>query len=311
MGLLRLYLALCVVGVHSGAIFPWSTHDGHQAVQIFFLISGFYMQMVYSSNYASAKEFYASRFLRIFIPYWIILALTVATSLIAYQLEWQWIWTKLHPYFNQPLQHNGVESVVLVGLSNLTLFFQDWVMFLTQDAGQTLAFTNDFRESKSPLYQYLLIPQAWTIGLELTFYLMVPILSKLRSRTLLYMVATSLIARIIAYEAFDLDRDPWEYRFFPFELALFLLGMLSYRLSKILPYQSIQFQPSTTVEYCIASLVLMISFAAASKALEILGDAVGYHYAVLLSYLVWAIAIPALFQIFGKWKHDRFIGELS
>lgn len=310
MGLLRLYLALCVVGAHSGPMFPWSAHDAHQAVQIFYLISGFYMQMVYG-QYGSPREFYASRFMRIFIPYWIILAITVVLSLFAATVHWNWIWTSLQPYFDHPLQKNGLMGLAFAATTNITLFFQDWVMFLEHDAGEYFRFTDNFRTSNSPLYQYLLIPQAWTVGVELTFYLLVPFLSKLRSRTLLAVVIASLLARILAYELLDFKRDPWEYRFFPFELALFLTGMLSHRLYRILPYRAIAFQPRNTRDYCLAGLLLALAFAAASKAVELLGASIGHHYAVLMSYFAWALAIPALFQIFGKWKHDRFIGELS
>lgn len=310
MGLLRLYLALCVVGAHSGPMFPWPAHDGHQAVQIFYLISGFYMQMVYD-QYSSPKEFYASRFMRIFIPYWIILVLTVALSLFATTVHWNWVWTSLQTYFDHPLQRNGLAGIAFAGITNITIFFQDWVMFLEHDAAKSFTLTDDFRSSNSPLYQYLLIPQAWTVGVELTFYLLVPFLSKQRGRTLLAIVITSLLARVLAYELLDLKRDPWEYRFFPFELALFLTGMLSHRLYRILPYQAITFQLGDTRDYCLASLVLAIAFAAGSKAVELLGAVIGHHYAVLASYFAWALTIPALFQIFGKWKHDRFIGELS
>lgn len=310
MGLLRLYLALCVVGAHSGPMFPWPAHDGHQAVQIFYLISGFYMQMVYD-QYSSLREFYASRFMRIFIPYWIILALTVVLSLFAAKVHWNWVWTSLQPYFDHPLQRNELAGVAFAGMTNITILFQDWVMFLEHDAGKSFTFTDNFRESGSPLYQYLLIPQAWTVGVELTFYLLVPILCKQRGRTLLTIVTISLLARVFAYELLDLKRDPWEYRFFPFELALFVMGMLSHRLYRILPYRTITFEPRNIGDYCLAGTLITTGFAATSKAVELLGSVIGHHYAVLASYFAWALAIPALFQTFGKWEQDRFIGELS
>ena len=311
MGLLRLYLSLCVVGAHSGAMFPWAAHDAHQAVQIFYMISGFYMQMVYGTNYSSAKEFYANRFMRIFFPYWIILALTVSLSLFSHLVHWQWVWSALHPYLHSPLERNGLWGVMFAGLTNFTIFFQDWIMFLEHDAQKYLTFTSDFRTSNSPLYQYLLIPQAWTVGVELTFYLLVPFLSKLKSQTLLTIVVASLLARVIAYEMFDLKRDPWEYRFFPFELALFVMGMLSYRLYQFLPYRAITAKPRHTRGYCLAAIFLAIAFSAASKAVETLATLMGHQYAVLFSYGLWVLVIPALFQVFGQWKHDRFIGELS
>ncbi|WP_367848112.1 acyltransferase family protein [Rhodoferax sp. WC2427] len=311
MGILRLYLALCVVGVHSGPIFPWSVHDGHQAVQIFYLISGFYMQMVYGTHYATPAEFYASRFMRIFIPYWIILALTLVLSLFSLMLHWQWVWTSVHPFFNAPLQHNGVLGVVLAGIANVTLFFQDWVMFLADDAGQGLVWTSDYRTSSYPLFHYLLIPQAWTISVELTFYLLVPFLSALRSRTLMAIAIASLCARIYVYEILGLKQDPWEYRFFPFEVFLFVLGMLSQRLYRQLPPSVKAFKLKSLGNYALASLVFIGVLVGASKGVEVLGAVIGYHYAVLIFYGLWALAIPVVFALFGNYKHDRFIGELS
>lgn len=311
MGILRLYLALCVVGVHSGPLFPWSVHDGHQAVQIFYLISGFYMQMVYGANYATPAEFYASRFIRIFFPYWVILALTLVLSLVSVQFQWQWIWTSVHPYFEGPFQRNGVLGVVLAGLSNATLFFQDWVMFLSDDVGRGLEWTADFRTSGYPLYHYLLIPQAWTVSVELTFYLLVPLLSGLRSRTLVAIALAALLARVYAYEMLGWKHDPWEYRFFPFELALFVLGMLSQRLYQRLPSRARAFRLQGWGPYLLAGVVLVGVLVASSKGVEWLGAVVGYHYAVLVFYGLWALAIPVLFCIFGSYKFDRFIGELS
>ncbi|MEO6852687.1 MAG: hypothetical protein ABI410_21050, partial [Rhodoferax sp.] len=51
--------------------------------------------------------------------------------------------------------------------------------------------------------------------------------------------------------------------------------------------------------------------AGASKGVEVIGMYAGYHYAVLIFYGLWALAIPVLFCIFGGYKYDRFIGELS
>ena len=65
MGILRIYLALCVVAEHSTSIFPWQNHRGKEAVQIFYLISGFYMAHI-AGKYKSVIEFYLSRFFRIF-----------------------------------------------------------------------------------------------------------------------------------------------------------------------------------------------------------------------------------------------------
>ena len=70
MGLLRLYLALCVVQYH-GLDFaaPWATlFDGREAVQLFYMLSGFYISMILCEKYhgaAGVRVFYLKRVLRI------------------------------------------------------------------------------------------------------------------------------------------------------------------------------------------------------------------------------------------------------
>ena len=48
MGLLRLLLALAVVGAHSGFAFIL---EGREAVTLFFIISGFYMALILNESY--------------------------------------------------------------------------------------------------------------------------------------------------------------------------------------------------------------------------------------------------------------------
>ena len=45
------------------------------------------------------------------------------------------------------------------------------------------------------------------------------------------LLGLSLALRFIIYYPMHLKFDPWTYRFFPTELTLFLMGMLSFRLS--------------------------------------------------------------------------------
>src|SRR5262245_47535053 len=98
MGILRVYLALCVIATHTHSVFPWGMHDGRQAVQIFYIISGFYMEMVLSGRYASARDFYLSRFLRIFPTYWVILGAILLLSAVSGMLFGNWL--SLAPFAN-------------------------------------------------------------------------------------------------------------------------------------------------------------------------------------------------------------------
>ena len=75
----------------------------------------------------------------------------------------------------------------------------------------------------------LLVPQSWSIGIEITFYLFAPMICKFKSSTIAFIGIALLAARFVGL-FFGLNQDPWTYRFFPFELPMFLIGILLYRL---------------------------------------------------------------------------------
>ena len=285
-------------------------HDGRQAVQIFYMISGFYMAMVLSSRYAMPREFYISRMMRILPPYWMTLTLTVvlcaSTGLIFQQ------WLLLTPYVD-PLANNGTAGVALTAASNLSLIGQDWIMFLSHDSGHRLHFTENFSNDKSPLWRYLLVPQCWSIGVELTFYALAPYLNRLRSRWLALIAVFALAARIFTYFCMGGARDPWTYRFFPFEISLFILGMLGYRIY----LRTSPHHPPRTVRcasrfsYMLGVVVVLLLLYLHIRAVGYLGLFVGHEISIWISYLLWALCIPILFFAFGNQKDDRSIGELS
>jgi peptidoglycan/LPS O-acetylase OafA/YrhL len=307
MGLLRLYLAICVISAHSGPIIPWTIHGGEEAVEIFFMISGFYMSLV-APKYNSVWQFYVSRFLRIFIPYWITLGFVIAISIGFGVFGRNWL--ELNPYLSKPFS-NGFMGVIFTTFTNLVIFFQDWVLFLKHDLGGGFAFTSNFRESAHPLYPYMIIPQAWTVSLELYFYLLFPLLNKLKSKALVFILITSLVARIFTYEVLKLNKDPWNYRFFPFEIALFVAGMLCFRIYSVSRLNKTLSPVRNAAIYVLISPVLLVLFICTKHANIIASQYIGMEYARLLLYLLWAFVIPLLFHFLKTSEVDRFIGELS
>lgn len=312
MGILRLYLAICVIAAHSETIFPWKVHDGREAVQIFFMISGFYMALI-SNKYSHRIEFYCSRLLRIFIPYLVVITFILLASISTGIMFGKW--GELQPYIEYSQSKNGFTGVFFVTLSNLIVAFQDMVLFLTHDSGQSLQFTANFSDSQQPLYKYLIIPQGWSISLELIFYLLAPFLVNISTYRLALITCISTAMRIVTYEVFRLENDPWTYRFFPFELSLFILGILSYRLyskyKKIIDQYLSGFFIDSIKKYFIFIPLSMSFFFIANAIESLLSKSIGTNYSVLVTYCGWIVAIPILFSICKENKIDRLIGDLS
>ena len=87
MGLVRIILAISVFLGHAWPIFPPKIHEmsgGIVSVRLFYIISGYLIAMVLNEKYASLKNFYLSRALRLLPAYLIILAVTILSSCILF-----------------------------------------------------------------------------------------------------------------------------------------------------------------------------------------------------------------------------------
>lgn len=165
MGCLRLIFAISVVFVHSyGHVFV----GGRNAVQLFYMISGFLISyvLVESKAYHSRRDFYINRILRLY-PMYIIVAFATFVALI---LQYNFI---AIPSTFLVWNESPFAAKTLLLISNLILFGQDWIMFLAIKDGN-LVFGENFQNSEIFLPGALLVPQAWTLGVELTFYLIAP-----------------------------------------------------------------------------------------------------------------------------------------
>lgn len=299
MGALRLYLALCVVAAHSAGL-PFPVHSGTEAVQIFFLISGFNMSLV-RDRYPSARLFWRSRFLRIYLPAWTVLAATVLACLGAGLWKGRWLALEAWP---DVLRHQGPAGAVYALVANVALFGQDWAMFLGSTPAAGLRFVSDFWQDPHPLWRLLALPQMWSVGLEVCFYLLVPLLWKRSTRTLLLLVAGTTALRVAGYSLLGLGRDPWDNRFFPFELGLFVLGMVLQRRgsTRRLPLPA-RFAPRTAL--------LVVCYLVLAQAQALVDARLGAHWAALVFLPLWATALPLLFDATRNCPSDRLLGDLS
>lgn len=255
-------LAIAVALSHMGVTFLGGHNPGVVAVISFFLISGFVMTGLVRAYYAEYRKvplFYMDRIARIFPQYFLFLLLAVTG------------------YFFLGFSSSYLASISFAGfLANLVVVPLDFYMY-------------------SPSIEHCtFIPQAWSLGLELMFYLLFPFIL-LGGRRNIWLVL-SLIVWLIAAFGF-VDTDAWGYRLLPGTLFIFLLG--SYVFDCRIP---------SLKHPAIAVLALMTGCAAL---LYGTGKMVlPYNFEVLLGLL---IGVPALFFLArcARNKWDDWLGNLS
>lgn len=188
MGCLRLLLAIFVVVSHLG-IPVLGYNPGVVAVISFFLLSGYVMTILIQRHYASVdriKDFYLDRAARLFPQFLVYMIATLALISLT---------TAKSPFL-------GGCTSYKVGLNFLMLPL-DFFKFLH-------------------LGNCLLIPQAWSLGLELSFYLVAPILILFYGAARWAAVASVGIF-LLAYFGL-IDTDTYGYRLLPGTLFVFLVG---------------------------------------------------------------------------------------
>jgi peptidoglycan/LPS O-acetylase OafA/YrhL len=299
MGLTRILLALAVVIGHSAPIAGYAPITPGAAVEAFYIISGFYMSLVLSSKYERNRRglllFYENRYLRLMPTYLIVFLLTVVVVLAIGRTS----------YLNiSDIRHVGSEmswsTIAYLAFINLFVFGQDSAMFTAVDqATGGLRFCADYALVDFPSYKFLLVPQAWSIGVELAFYAIAPWLLRSKTHTVVLIVAASMGLRLYLY-SHGLQRDPWTYRFFPCELTLFLAGNLAFRAYE-------RFRPTfeiRSVQYVALgwAVVSVLSF-------QVVTLPETFKYPAF--FVLFAVAVPAMFDLTKKNDTDRIAGELS
>lgn len=258
MGIFRLVLALVVAMSHMG-FRAFNSNPGVTAVISFFLISGYVVSALIYKYYLSPKyliNFYADRLIRIypqFIFYFLLACLIIKLGLP-----------------NSDISHSVNPQNIL---SSATILPLGMYMFGWATAD--------------------IIPPAWSLGLELAFYLTIPILIFYSVRRLAFLLSlTVFLAANFGY----IDTDTYGYRLLPGVLFMFLCGSFLYSGDK-LEKGLVVF----TLFVCITLFSLIVT-----------GDIqqVPYNLEVLLGII---IAIPSVYLLskVGYHKIDELFGNIS
>lgn len=250
----------------------------------------------YVGKNGSYSLFLSNRLLRLFPIYWTVLLLTMVFLVVLYLNTGRWV--SAPGYFVKYHQHMGFSSMLLLGFTNIFLLGQDLVMFLGLDTrtGQ-LFFTKDFLTTDPPLYAFLLVPQAWTIGVEILFYIIAPFIVRRSLKVIGLVIALSLFASWMVIHK-GLNPDPWLVRFFPTQLVFFMMGTVGYRVYKRIERVEIN------KKYLLAIVLVPILFTIFFSVLPLPKKTVFYLVA-------FAAALPFVFKYTKRIKWDNKIGELS
>lgn len=263
LGSLRLLLALLVALSHAG-VRLFDFNPGVSAVVVFYLISGYVMTGLLRTHYSEWKDipaFYLDRALRLYPQYLFIAGLTL-------------IWITASGAHTAFLQR---PPSLLDLLNNLAVVPLNLFMFNGSD-------------------QFTLIPPAWSLGAEIQFYLLVPILLLARMRGIVLLVSFA----IFLLAAWQIIHTEWfGYRLLPGVMFMFLLGSYLYEYHRNrLPDRALL----VVLEFVLAGLMLALGWSGRLAA--------PYNVETLTGLL---IGLPAL-HILARMPRrgwDDFLGDLS
>lgn len=292
MGVIRLILALAVVLSHmpgSGVGFI----SGGLAVQCFFIVSGFYMALVLDGKYADRGLFYSNRLLRL-APTYLVMLVVAGVALFAFGVSGTGSAEIFQRAFSDPV------TAVVMAFENLFVVGQELLFWFSIGPDGGLVF-----DAAGPLpsetvtvgWQALLVPQSWSISMELMFYALAPFLARL-SWPALFGVGLASVALRFSGHLLPTDYLLWAGRFFPTALFLFVMGMLAHRA---LPWAA---RAPKWVGVALGALIcaMLVFLPLAGLPDEL------YRWT---AYVTLAVTVPFIFNAFRDIAWDRWLGELS
>lgn len=249
LGTLRFFLAISVVLIHQKIEL---LVDGRTSVQMFFLISGFLITRILciNQNYSKKIVFYKNRLLRIFPIYFMVVFVTIFANFLMFN--------NVYPRsFGNTIAQLSTISVIYSVIGNFSLVSQDAALFV-EYTGNTLKIVSYLKPDSSSLFHLWLVPTAWSLSLELYFYLLAPLVCKSLKKLIVIFILSLALRMGLIVIGIGLN-DPWTYRFFPTELGLFVLGGITYHVAQM-NFTSKVFlrQQSSLILFCI--LIFSLSY---------------------------------------------------
>ncbi len=286
MGILRLLLAISVLCTHIGPVFGTSMLPGGLAVHVFFIVSGFYMSLVLTSKYRDTLVFWTNRLLRLYPTYLLFTILTWIWFVVT------WLWLQKPPQYSWIAAYADMRwwQVSLLVVSNWTMLGQEILSSLNYEIGSGFWFPGSAEHGPGVwVGWFLTIRPAWSISVELLFYICVPLLVRL---SFFWLSVLALASWWFA----DFVGSPLDYWLFPSNLRFFVIGMLLHRM---LPMWDRMPHP-VSLAMLIFAVGLIVGWPAVSQ-----------HVPEEFIYFALVPTIPAAFLLTKRVGWDAFMGNLS
>ncbi|WP_183580921.1 acyltransferase family protein [Mucilaginibacter sp. X5P1] len=297
MGLIRFILACAVVLCHTSLILGYSPLSGDLAVQVFYIISGFYMALILNEKYVGKGAnllFYTNRALKIYPIYWINLILLILWSILVFKLGYPSTLS-----FYSIASSLPILTAVYFIFINILIIGLDSIFFFGIKKNGSLFFTPDFNKTDPHVYSFAFNTIAWTVGIELLFYLIAPFIVKKKVIYPVTILLLSLVLRLLLAH-FGYVNSPWNYMFFPNQLMFFMAGVLSYNLYKKI--NAINFNKTMLMVMHLTFLFIILLY------YQFFTES---YIKQIILFLAVTTLIPASFLISKKSKFDRIMGNLS
>lgn len=309
MGLLRLILALSVVQAHVVFFRPFFFIQAGISVIIFYVISGFYMSLVISTKYSKSgpgweKDFLLQRAVRLLPVYWVILAATLAVNAAM----------GINTIFTSTLGMD-LNYYILKLISNITLLGMDVMVAIDTTTANGGVVGNN-------IWQHYPVATAWTLGVELTFYIFAAFFALRNKRNALVALCIAIYMRVyfllvngkflgISSTGVGYSNNPWGYHFFGVCLIYFMLGWVAYQIYEKLENE-LKENPSFIWQIRFFSFFFTALLLFAAYVFDGFREIADYNdYRVWIALLVAVPLIPPLFLLTKNSKIDEYLGRYS
>ena len=303
MGSLRLTLALLVVYFHTGSPFGAAlVPDGRAAVQMFFLISGFYMALVLNEKYRTAETnwlFYSNRFFRLWPAAFVVNLLVILSFLVMDEVR-LFMLTMGIGDFLAFLGSLDPWALALVVVTNITVVGQDLIWFLRFDPSGTTY--HPFGQPGHNGASLSLNHPLFTVAIEAFYYLISPFVLRRGWRVAVGFVIAGGVYHVALF-VLGLSNLIWGYHFFGAAAYFYFLGACAYHLYRHLgrePFRAwVENRQPLAWAFVIGALLLLLPI-----------DWLMPRSTLFMAPIM-ALVVPVLFMLTRYRLLDRMVGELS